>query len=122
MEKEIIIETIYKLVGDREKAERIYLDKDYRIIEDCSSMADVALPMAMRLSTLNTSEQAIPTMEVEKAKVMPPIIWGMLSMVLAASLTSNPPRPRMRPMKVPRMPRLVKSPGITSANCAWPEE
>jgi len=42
MEKEIIIETIYKLVGDREKAERIYLDKDYRIIEDCSSMADVA--------------------------------------------------------------------------------
>ena len=49
-----------------------------------------------------------------------PIIWGMLFMVCSASLTSRPPRPRISPMNVPKIPRLVSRLGTTSANWAWP--
>ena len=74
----------------------------------------------MRLSMLNTSEQLMPATDVPKANCMPVSSVGMPAMMLAESEKSRPPRPRIMPMKVPRMPREVSRLGISSASWALP--
>ena len=74
----------------------------------------------MRLSMLNTIEQLTPATEVPKAKRMPDSSTGMPSMIASELEKSNPLRPRIMPMKVPRMPREVSKPGISSARGALP--